>query len=334
MTDQLITRLVVGEPTTVAIGRPVGQRLGTRVPSGLRWASGSWVGARTPRWTWWPRRVIERPRALLIRSTTRAGPADLKRDVLAVALFLAAAGTALAPFVLSSRFTPAGAIKGLPIEHAAEGSSLRIVAAAYEPPAAAAEPAAEPVAMPIGNADGQRLPPLPVAPPVPEAGRVAAAAPVSAPASKPAAAAPLKTPAASVSAPAAQKPESRPAPKGNEQQPPSAVVLDEAASRAPVAQQAAQAASSPASQALAQAFPPPPSKAASGAAPIAQKPTERGTGLIAITPDAKVAVFTNPKTRLPQQFKVGDQLPGGDTIRSIDAKEGRVVSTSKEYTLD
>ena len=48
----------------------------------------------------------------------------------------------------------------------------------------------------------------------------------------------------------------------------------------------------------------------------------------------KVAVFTNPKTKLPQQFKIGEQLPGGDTIRSIDAKEGKVVTSMKEYSLD
>jgi hypothetical protein len=45
-------------------------------------------------------------------------------------------------------------------------------------------------------------------------------------------------------------------------------------------------------------------------------------------------VFTNPKTRLPEQFKVGDQLPNGETVRSVDYKEGRVLTSSKEYSLE
>lgn len=65
-----------------------------------------------------------------------------------------------------------------------------------------------------------------------------------------------------------------------------------------------------------------------------QPPIPRGTGLVAITPDGKTAVFTNPNTRLPVQYKVGDHLPGGDSIRLIDLKEGKVVTSAKEYSLD
>jgi hypothetical protein len=65
-----------------------------------------------------------------------------------------------------------------------------------------------------------------------------------------------------------------------------------------------------------------------------RRPAQAGSGLVAITPDGKLAVFTNPKTQLPQQFTLGEQLPGGDTIRFIDAKEGKVVSSTKEYSLE
>jgi hypothetical protein len=73
-----------------------------------------------------------------------------------------------------------------------------------------------------------------------------------------------------------------------------------------------------------------------GAAPAAAaKPAQpRGMGLLAIAPDGKSAAFTNPKTRLPEQFKIGDQLPSGETVRSIDLKGGRVVTNAKEYGLE
>jgi len=72
------------------------------------------------------------------------------------------------------------------------------------------------------------------------------------------------------------------------------------------------------------------------AAPAAAvKPTQpRGMGLLAIAPDGKSAAFTNPKTRLPEQFKVGDHLPNGETVRSIELKDGRVVTNAKEYGLE
>jgi len=57
-------------------------------------------------------------------------------------------------------------------------------------------------------------------------------------------------------------------------------------------------------------------------------------GLIAITPDSQLAVFTNPRTGLPQQFQVGDPLPGGDMIRTIDGQQGKVITSAGEYRLD
>ncbi|WP_186510838.1 hypothetical protein [Caenimonas sedimenti] len=77
-----------------------------------------------------------------------------------------------------------------------------------------------------------------------------------------------------------------------------------------------------------------PSSAAAPKAEVRSPAPTRGQGLIAITPDGKFAVFTNPKSRMPEQFKVGDQLPTGENIRSIDVKDGKVVSSTKEYQLD
>jgi hypothetical protein len=66
----------------------------------------------------------------------------------------------------------------------------------------------------------------------------------------------------------------------------------------------------------------------------APKVRSGGSGLVAITPDGKIALFTNPKTRLPERFKVGDKLPSGETLKSIDTSSGKVVTDSKEYVLE
>jgi hypothetical protein len=59
-----------------------------------------------------------------------------------------------------------------------------------------------------------------------------------------------------------------------------------------------------------------------------------GAGLVAVTPDGKAALFTNPATRLPEKFGIGDKLPSGETVRSIDAKTGVVNTDTKEYRLE
>lgn len=69
-------------------------------------------------------------------------------------------------------------------------------------------------------------------------------------------------------------------------------------------------------------------------APQQPAPGARPTALIAITPDGKAAVFANPSTRLPEQFRLGDRLPSGETIRSIDPKLGKVMTSSREYGLE
>ncbi|UUZ66224.1 hypothetical protein LP417_34985 (plasmid) [Polaromonas sp. P1-6] len=59
-----------------------------------------------------------------------------------------------------------------------------------------------------------------------------------------------------------------------------------------------------------------------------------GSGLVAVTPDGKTALFTNTATRLPEKFAVGDKLPSGEVIKSIDANAGVVKTNAKEYRLE
>lgn len=59
-----------------------------------------------------------------------------------------------------------------------------------------------------------------------------------------------------------------------------------------------------------------------------------GPGLVAVTPDGKTALFTNTVTRLPEKFAIGDKLPSGEVIKSIDANAGVVKTNAKEYRLE
>lgn len=59
-----------------------------------------------------------------------------------------------------------------------------------------------------------------------------------------------------------------------------------------------------------------------------------GSGLVAVTPDGKSALFTNTATRLPEKFGIGDKLPSGEVIKSIDASAGIVKTDAKEYRLE
>lgn len=59
-----------------------------------------------------------------------------------------------------------------------------------------------------------------------------------------------------------------------------------------------------------------------------------GSGLVAVTADGKFGLFTNPNTRLPEKHSVGEKLPNGETIKSIDKAAGKVVTDAKEYRLE
>lgn len=198
-----------------------------------------------------------------------------------------------------------------------------------QPPAPPKQPPAPPK-QPAAPAQQPATPPKQPAAPAKES---------PAPAKQPAAAPkhePVVEPKPSANAPKEQPVgTAKPGANQREQQPPSAVLLDEAAPRATREGRSVAAPVAPQPATIAASAAVPPGLAKPAAVAQALKPAlKRGTGLIAITPDGKVAVFTNPKTRLPQQFKIGDQLPDGDTLRTIDAKEGKVVSSSTEYTLD
>lgn len=337
MTHALITRLVVGEPTTLALGRPVGQTLATPTTGALRWKAGTWVGASTPRVEWLERVLRRRePQAIVVRTAAAPKGAVRARTKVAAAA-LAALGIGAAIPLAMTAFSAASSAPGdLPITPAAATAPVRVVAAAYMPPQPSLPAAATPP-LPIATPNDGVASPLPFAPPEPEREPAVQRraeqpktppVPPDRPPSPPAKAAVQKEQAP------ARAPSATPGSQ-REQKPVSAVVLDEAAPRGarPGANPPAATppSSVPAKSPVAAAAAPSPAAATQ----LAPKPAlERGTGLIAITPDSKVAVFTNPKTRLPQQFKIGDQLLSGDTIRSIDAKAGKVISSSKEYNLD
>jgi hypothetical protein len=247
--------------------------------------------------------------------------------LVAAATALFAGGLALGSLALreqSSHFD------GLPV---AAVSSVRVLQSPYVQPPAEPEPAlAEQPPLPIATPEAPAgAPPLPASPPaarqptarqkVPTGDAPVPAAQAGAPATPDA----KQPPPASLAPPSARQ----------EPRPPTAVVLDEPEPRP--ARMAAPAgagtdrAAAPATQAasMVQTAPMPAASAA-----VSRRPAQAGFGLIAITPDGKLAVFTNPKTQLPQQFTLGEQLPGGDTIRFIDAKEGKVISSTKEYSLE
>jgi hypothetical protein len=318
MSSDIITRSVVGGPMTLTLGKPVGQHFDKpRSATALRWEDGHWVGQgvgvipRMPKiWRFSGPQTFRLPtrvngRAFGIRAAFGAG-----------AFVILALGAGAGLMLRHSAETSAA----LPIAApAAELSGVKVVTTAYEPtsdvrgpvqalPIVAAMARTEPA--PLGAAAS-----VPAALPVPAPAPLAGAMPASLPAAAPsvAKAAPVK----GVTAPSAEAQPKLPA-----------VVLDEVAS-APIKPTAQPNALSKPAAAIAK-----PDLAHK--APIAATPplAQRGTGLVAITPDGKFALFTNPKTRLPEQFKVGDQLPGGETVRNIYHEEGKVLTSSKEYHLD
>lgn len=368
MTDHLITRLVVGGPSTLPLGQPVRQALEAAGEGALRWSAGTWVAPRKQRWHF-PRIFgAQQPHTITIASSGPGTDAHRIpwRFIAAGAVLTLAMGAAVPPaWQLLSAAPPAK--EGLPIAPAAatsHGSAVSVVSAAYVAPmpsGAAPDTQALPLAAPDAVAASAVVSAAPLPPP--QAAEPKAILKVPKPTPAPAAAQdrpePVKAapPPRKVEAAATEAP-----PKQREQPPPSAVVLDEAthkaARQAPstpvaaplppkaapvtVAVAAAPAptkpstgpATAPVAAGVANLAPAHPAAAAPGTVPTAKPAAEHGTGLIAITPDGKLAVFTNPKTRLPQQFKIGDQLPGGDIVRSIDAKTGKVVSSSKEYSFE
>ena len=302
MSNEAITRLVVGDRYALSLGRPVEQRVRTNSTSALIWKNGEWVAAgalagvaRLMR----PRRGGSTLRLQVGVKPIGAGRQPGRKWPMAVAvialLFVAAAGS-VAVFRQPSN-EPA-----LPIVPKAEHrQSVRVVTSPYGTTQDTPE-AQRPEGGPLPST-------LPLAAPV------AAQLP-----SRPAAVSPSGAPAG----PRTAEKDARPA----------AVVLDEGPSvkgsvapHPPAAAPATTSSGSGSDRAKTQL----PSKVVEKAAekPSAL-PTVRGGGLVAITPDGRSAVFTDPSTRMPQQFRVGEKLPNGETVRSIAYEKGRVVTTAKE----
>lgn len=303
MSNNLITRLVVGEPTKICLGKPVGQRLhsGQEKPA-LRWKDVASVGQRTPRLASLFRRTPAKTFQLPTRQLAAVVPGRKTAwTVAAVALMAVGAGLGILWRAQNSGFLPIA-----PASQQDHGQAVKIVSAPYTPHQQDTNVAATPSMTPIpglpivaANSSGAETSGL-------SAPIEVSAAPTSAATPSPARTA-AKPPVKEKSADLQKKPP--------------AVVLDEVAPQRPTPAPQVVSKETPAAKTDA------PAKALPAAAP-------RGTGLVAITPDGKSAVFTNPKTRLPEQFKVGDLLPGGDTIRSIDNNSGKVLTSSKEYHLD
>lgn len=304
MSDETITRLVVGDRMRVSLGRPVGQRadLGTK-PAALRWRDGAWIatpGANVAKG--------KAPKSFQVPLQRIAARANAGRKY----------GAAVVASVAALAIGAGGAM----LWRSHSGSSLPIA------PAVAATPGAVKVVPAPYSPELRSDSPLPIAPlpaAAPEGDRAALSAEGPVPRSLPPVAVARNVPL-SQPQPAPAKGPSAPNSK-NEQAPRvPAVLLDDPS---PAAAQRASAAP---------VIAPPKASASNTTVPVkadqAKPPVVRGVGLVAITPDGKSAVFTNPKTRLPEQFKVGDQLPSGETVRSVDYKEGKVVTSSKEYSLD
>jgi hypothetical protein len=336
-----ITRLVVGEPFTLAMGRAVGQSLRSAdVSKSLQWRDGKWQGQKSLLST-----LTKKKRPKLLVLPAGAGR-RLRLNAWVIAALVGLAGTGVAlGLLLQSREAPLAsnaqpaAAQPLPFVQAPE--NVRTVDQPF--PTAPAE-SFQVIQTAEGEAPTAGTPSLPILAP---AGVGTTKASASAGASLPfVAPAPMPTPIGPApeltSERSSTRAEARPPAKPAKEEPkPPAVIVDEMVEKpkpAVAAKPDAAAKPEAPSKAPREAVKPTvvasvaatPAAATAPAAP-ALAPAR---GLIAITPDGKSAVFTDPTTRLPKQFKVGDKLTGGDTIKSIDAVQGKVIAGTKEYSLD
>lgn len=339
MSQADITRLVVGEPFTLGMGRAVGQSLrSSDVSKSLQWRDGKWQGQKSLLSV-----LAKKKRPKLLVLPAGAGR-RLRLNAWVIAALVGLAGTGVAlGLLLQSREAPMNATaqptpaQALPFVQAAE--NVRTVDQPFTGSPVEPTAAFQVIQTAEGEAPTAGVPSLPILAP---AGVDTATASTRAGSSLPfVAPAPMPTPIGSApettSERSTARAEARPPAKPAKEEPkPPAVLLDEmvekptaAAPAKPEApSKAPSVATKPTVVANAAATP---AAAPSAASPAALAPAR---GLIAITPDGKSAVFTDPATRLPKQFKVGDKLTSGDTIKSIDAAQGKVIAGTKEYSLD
>ena len=335
MSEPSITRLVVGPPRAVVLGVPVGQRVNAK-GSSEAWSAGSWllhqgrrlakpIGPRRRSFSITLRAPEARGRKFLLLATLSA----VFVGVAAVGVFLnmrKSAPAAASPFGLAAKPTAVTVLdqpyvvpeeQGMPLGTSQEPTTGADTLGPVPFPVAVGPVKDPKVTQTNEAASRQRSPaaqakPAPVPPPEPV--KVVKPAPVP----------PLEP--VKVAKPAPPPPESVKAGK------PAYMVLDEEATSARVAKSAANTTPHVVAPSLSNPAKP---NLQDRPGPVAATPSPiRGTGLVAITPDGKVAVFTNPATRMPEQFKVGEKLPSGDTVKAIDAQSGKVVTTSKEYGLE
>ena len=296
--DFPITHLVVGDPRALVLGRPAPPRRAGSEDAVLAANVSPWLAAlrSAARWSWhWQLGALASVIALLTATMLQAAW---------------------------------GIPGGLPVRPATLAPvAVRVVATAYAPASVAAATLALPSARLA--ADVATPSPLPfllptllpaALPAAPHAGNPLPPSAMGAPA--------LHGKGTARKLPVAQVPVWKQ--PGPEEPSRPAVVLDEADARS-------RSAASPSSESLAPALalmpgnsPAPPSSDHA----VSKPGPDSARGLIAITPDSKLAVFTNPRTGLPQQFHIGDPLPGGDTIRAIDGEQGKVFTSAREYSLD
>ncbi len=330
MSQADITRLVVGETFTLNLGKAVGQGPSpSDLTKTLQWRDGKWQGA-----TSLLSRITPKKRSrLLVLKARGAAPVSTRVMTLAgAAVALALAGIAIG--VVLRQEDPAQtalppAIQqepaALPVVKLAE--SVRMLDEPFQPsepdkllviqthagPVSQANSAGLPIGEPAAAAQSDQVAVLPIGLPKTEPSplpSVKRAEPVT----------------QSAKTPRSEPPKvSKEAPKPSNEPKPPAVILDVTEEKAPksVGQQ-------PTAPSGVKAAP----AAAVDSKPASVQQNAKGKGLIAITPDGKFAVFTDTATRLPKQFKIGDKLPSGDTIRSIDVKQGKVFAGAMEYSLE
>jgi len=345
-----ITRLVVGEPITIALGLPVGQALADAPDLGsgdlsktLRWSDGKWMGQESllDRFT-----RAKRSDKLVIKPV---GAASESRALIVVPQKVAAIGAAflvagaalvvatfagIGPFVASAPEAVAEAELPLPFAPPSEPSLVRSINEPF-----GNTPAGQTGLSIIQQVDSAgpvpSVTPLPFDGPSPTMPLVA-----SVPDAPPMKLAPAKVaPAAPERSSGSKEPDKSKSGKEDEPKRNRAVILDEGPdlNQKPASKPATAARpDTTAGTAVAKPATSPTAAQVAAAAPaVATTPALKpSAGLVAITPDGKAALFTNPSTRLPQQFKVGDKLPSGETIKSIDATNGKVTTATKEYGLD
>jgi hypothetical protein len=329
MNDQNLTRLVVGEAFQLSLGIPVGQhtKASADPDSTLRWRKGKWEQHLS---------LIERVRQLHASKTDtielklvseklddvedQPQPKALALPGVNARLVMAIVGAALliaTTWWLVTQFAGRDTSQQLPIATTAPVTGpVKTVEEAFPFPDARTAPDLPVNVLPSASqsSTGEYIIP-------PEIKRILDAKPT---AGEPPVAAKTNMPQDRPKLPPVQDTKPMDASQKDTKQQSQAVVLDvDTPNHKPVLQPTPVAVtkSEPASKTM-----PSPVKAV--------EPAKQGTGLVALTQDGLSALFTNPKNRLPEKFGIGDKIPNGETIKSIDKAAGKVVTDAKEYKLE